>query len=92
MIPTLLVLLVANGVALGLFAYDKRLAGRGKPRISENRLLQWSLLGPVGASAGIFWIRHKSRKSSFLIRYAIVMLISVSLHIAAGYFFLPKLL
>lgn len=50
-----------------VYAMDKRRAQRGQRRIPEVWLLFWTLLGGGGALYGIFRVRHKNRKASFLL-------------------------
>lgn len=81
---TLATLGILNATSLTAYWLDKCKARRGKPRISEARLLQLSLLGPLGSIPGIWWLRHKTRKPSYLLKYLAVMILSLALHIAAG--------
>jgi uncharacterized membrane protein YsdA (DUF1294 family) len=59
--------LVLNAAAFLSFGKDKRHARSGKRRTSENRLLLWSMLGPLGAFAAMHIYRHKTRDSKFLL-------------------------
>lgn len=81
-----LVLLVAGGwylvvsvVSIAQYWLDKRAAVRGGWRISERTLLVTDLLG--GWPGGLLarrWLRHKTRKGSYRLRFALV----VAVHIA----------
>ena len=77
---------VLNLVSFLTYWFDKRRAGTGKDRISESRLLQLSFLGPVGSVPGIWWVRHKTKKVSYLVKYFAVLTLSIAAHIAIGYF------
>lgn len=74
---------------LGCFiAYyiDKSRARRDRDRISEARLLQLSFIGPLGSIPGIWGLRHKTRKVSYMVKYGIVMALSLAGHLLVGYF------
>jgi uncharacterized membrane protein YsdA (DUF1294 family) len=59
-----------NLCAFLVFGWDKRQARLGRRRISERALLLLALTaGAPGAIAGIFFFRHKTRKTAFLIRF-----------------------
>ncbi len=62
--------------AFGLFAWDKWRAGRpGARRIAESTLLWASMLGGwPGGLLGILLLRHKSAKTSFLLKFAAVFI------------------
>jgi uncharacterized membrane protein YsdA (DUF1294 family) len=54
-------------VTFGLYWWDKRAAMHGHWRVSERTLHMLALLGGwPGAWLGQHWLRHKSRKRSFL--------------------------
>jgi uncharacterized membrane protein YsdA (DUF1294 family) len=75
----LLVLVVLNAVSFALFGIDKRRARRGTGRISEQALLLSALVsGTIGAWAGVFAFRHKTRKPSFLIPLAAASVIDLA--------------
>jgi uncharacterized membrane protein YsdA (DUF1294 family) len=76
----LLALVVLNVVSFALFGIDKRRAVRGSRRISENALLLSALVsGTIGAWAGVFVFRHKTRKLSFLIPLVCASLIDLAI-------------
>ncbi len=61
------------------YAIDKHKARRGKWRIPEKVLLLMSLFGgALGATIGMYTIRHKNRKWYFVV----VNIMSLLLHIA----------
>ena len=79
MSAVLLLLVVLNAVSFAMFGIDKRRARRGDRRISERALLLSGLVsGTVGAWAGVFAFRHKTRKPSFLVPLAAASLIDVA--------------
>jgi uncharacterized membrane protein YsdA (DUF1294 family) len=76
----LLLLVVLNAMSFAMFGIDKRRARRGSRRISERALLLSGLVsGTVGAWAGVFAFRHKTRKPSFLVPLAIASLIDLAI-------------
>ena len=61
-------IVVINAFAFGAYAWDKSLAQRGKHRVSETNLLLFALLGGwIGALSACYSLRHKVRKSSFMV-------------------------
>lgn len=75
----LLVLVVLNAASFAMFGIDKRRARRGDRRISERALLLSGLVsGTIGAWAGVFAFRHKTRKPSFLLPLAAATVIDLA--------------
>jgi uncharacterized membrane protein YsdA (DUF1294 family) len=75
----LALLVVLNLVSFALFGIDKRRARRGEWRISESTLLLSGLVsGTIGAWAGVYTFRHKSRKPSFLLPLALASVIDLA--------------
>jgi uncharacterized membrane protein YsdA (DUF1294 family) len=67
-----------NIIAFFTYGLDKLYARGHAWRITERTLLIIALLGgTVGALAGIKLFRHKTRKSSFLIWIAIILVIQI---------------
>lgn len=72
-------------VALSLFAFglavlDKSRARRGAPRIPERALLGSALVGgSPGLLLGMLLARHKTRKPSFLLGFALVVALQVGI-------------
>ena len=61
-----------------LFGFDKRSATRGGYRISEFVLLLLSFLGgSVGSLLGILIFRHKTSKTSFKIKFGLILLAQI---------------
>ncbi len=70
------------GVTWFVYARDKRRAGLGERRVPESALLALALLGgSPAAAAAILVLRHKTRKTSFLLKFAAVAAIQVGLAI-----------
>ena len=65
--PLLVLLVVLNVVSLVLFGIDKFEAINGGWRVSEATLLLVAFLGPFGATGGMLFFRHKTRKAKFLL-------------------------
>jgi len=59
-----------------IFGFDKRKAVKHQRRISENTLLTATFFGgTVGALLGMLIFRHKISKRSFLLKFALIVLI-----------------
>ncbi|MCL2560416.1 MAG: DUF1294 domain-containing protein [Turicibacter sp.] len=72
----LVCLLIMNVVTLMLYWTDKRRAVKGRFRISEGTLLFFTLFfGALGASIGIYGLRHKTKKAKFRISVALGLVI-----------------
>jgi uncharacterized membrane protein YsdA (DUF1294 family) len=78
-------LAVLNLLCLAVYWADKLKATRGKARVPESKLLLFTFLGPVGSVAGVWWVRHKNRKVSYLAKYVPVLLLSVFGHIGLAW-------
>lgn len=70
-----------NLVSFIVYFVDKRLAIAQKRRIPEAKLLILAFLGPFGAIPGIWLIRHKTRKFSYLIKCIPLLILSIALQI-----------
>ena len=67
---------LASFVAFGLCLWDKRQTRRMKTRIPERSLLLWALFGgSPGLILGMLVARHKTRKATFLIPLAFVVIL-----------------
>ena len=63
-----------------VYARDKRQAGLHGRRIPESALLGLALLGgSPAAAAAMLILRHKTRKASFLLKFAAVVVLQVGL-------------
>lgn len=63
-----LILLIWNISVFATYASDKRRAKKDERRVPEKRLLTMAaLFGSLGALAGTYLTRHKTRKNKFRI-------------------------
>ena len=68
--------LLVNLVTFFLYWLDKRAAYWGKARVPEKVLLFWIFLGGnIAALVASALFRHKTKKSSFKIKFALVMML-----------------
>ncbi len=68
---------VMSAVAFLAFGIDKWKAGHHRWRIPESTLLLTAfLLGAPGAWAGVRTFRHKTRKTPFLVKLALVTVVN----------------
>ncbi|MBR7781319.1 DUF1294 domain-containing protein [Undibacterium luofuense] len=68
--------LALNVLTYGLFALDKRQAVRNAWRVPERHLLLAVLLGGwAGAMLAMRICRHKRKKTSFLLRFALALIV-----------------
>lgn len=76
----LIYLLLINATALLLMLIDKQKARRSRCRISESALL-WSAIlgGSVGALAGMYLFRHKTRHKKFTLGVPAILMVQVAL-------------
>lgn len=76
-------IVVASTVTASLYCWDKWAASKGHRRIREQTLLTCSILGgwPGGLAAGRL-LRHKTRKSSYRIGFAICAAVNIASLIA----------
>lgn len=81
---------IASVWAFLLFGFDKWRAGRtGRRRVAESSLWLVSALGGwPGGLLGIVMFRHKSRKPSFLFKFALALVVWAAL--VAGVWKLTK--
>lgn len=78
----LLGLLVWNFVTFTLMGLDKRRAKKGKWRISERTLLGTAfLLGAYGATAGMFFFRHKTKHWYFRLLLPLFAILQTALYL-----------
>lgn len=70
--------LLASAVCFGVYAMDKAAARAGRWRTSESTLLLMGLAcGWPGAALAQQWMRHKSSKPSFRIRFWATVLLNM---------------
>lgn len=70
----LIYLEIINLVSFALFGIDKRRAKRGRWRISETALILSAVLGGgIGALAGMYLFRHKTKKKKFTVGIPVII-------------------
>lgn len=73
-------LLLLNGVGFAVAAADKRRAGRGGRRVAERTFHGLALCGAwPGIVVAFLLLRHKTRKTRFLVPFACAVLVNVAL-------------
>ena len=78
--PVLLYLIIINAAAFLLMLADKLKAKRGAWRISEATLLGMAAIGgSVGALAGMYLFRHKTRHLKFTLGIPLILLAQIVL-------------
>ena len=76
----LVLFFVINGVAFILAGYDKYLAIKNKRRIPENTLFFFEAIGgTIGLLLAMLLFRHKTSKSSFIIKFTIILIIQIGI-------------
>jgi uncharacterized membrane protein YsdA (DUF1294 family) len=76
----LLYFFIVNIIEFILAGYDKYLAVKHKRRISENTLFTIAFFGgSIGLLLAMFLFRHKTSKSSFIIKFGIIILVQIVL-------------
>ncbi|MCD0469414.1 DUF1294 domain-containing protein [Flavobacterium sp. JAS] len=76
----LLYFFIVNIIAFVLAGYDKYLAVKHKQRIPENTLFATAFFGgSVGLLLAMLSFRHKTSKSSFIIKFGIILLLQIVL-------------
>jgi uncharacterized membrane protein YsdA (DUF1294 family) len=84
--------LAINLIAFVLIGYDKRLAFKNKNRISEKTLLLWVALGgTIGSSLAMSIFRHKTVKTSYLLKFLGIVSLQIITIISVFYFDLISL-
>ena len=80
-------ILILNGIAFMLTAYDKHLAKARKHRIPERTLLGFVFLGgTIGSGLAMLIFKHKTSKTSYLSRFWGILFIQVFLVFMWFYF------
>ncbi len=73
-------IVLINIIAFGAMYWDKKRAIKGKWRIKENTLLLLVLLGGgIGAIAGMYTFRHKTKKMAFVIGFPLILICQIIL-------------
>ena len=74
----LLYFLIINFVVFTIAGYDKYLATKNKRRIPENTLFSMALLGgSIGLLLAMLLFKHKTSKSSFIVKFCGIFLIQI---------------
>ncbi len=78
--PLISILTSVNIATFALYGYDKFQATRNGSRVPEYILWLTALLGgTIGALVGMHTFKHKTRKSSFQIVVAVILLVQIGL-------------
>jgi uncharacterized membrane protein YsdA (DUF1294 family) len=92
MILILYFFLLVNFMAFITIAYDKQLAIKNKNRISEKTLLVWVAIGgTIGSSLAMSFFRHKTAKTSYLLKFFGIVSLQIITIITLFYFDLISL-
>lgn len=84
--------LAINLIAFVLIVYDKQLAIKNKNRISEKTLLTWVAIGgTIGSSLAMSIFRHKTAKTSYLLKFFGIVSLQILTIITLFYFDLISL-
>jgi uncharacterized membrane protein YsdA (DUF1294 family) len=76
----LLYFLFVNIIVFILAGYDKNQARKNKRRIPENTLFFFEAIGgTTGLLLAMLFFRHKTSKTSFIIKFSLILLIQVVL-------------
>ncbi|MEP6663577.1 MAG: DUF1294 domain-containing protein [Verrucomicrobiota bacterium] len=71
---------IASVLSFVQFGWDKRLAVLSRRRISEMQLIFLAAVGGwPGALLGMHWFRHKTAKTTFLLKFALASVIFTAL-------------
>ncbi|HEU4789078.1 MAG TPA: DUF1294 domain-containing protein [Flavobacterium sp.] len=79
--------LAVNIIAFVLIGYDKKLAQNNKRRIPEQTLLIWVAMGGIiGSSLAMSIFRHKTAKTSYLLKFFGIVSLQIIAIITLFYF------
>ena len=69
-----------NGVSFCVYGYDKWMAKKDKRRIPEKTLLLLAVIGgAIGALAGMYFFRHKTRHWYFVYGMPVILVLQIAL-------------
>lgn len=86
-------LVIINLIAFLAMYIDKRRAKYGKWRIKEHTLFILALLGgSIGAIAGMYTFRHKTKKMRFVIGFPAILVCEVILGVMLYHDFISKII
>lgn len=72
--------LIINIIVFILAGYDKHQARKNKRRIPENTLFFLELIGGTpGLLTAMFFFRHKTSKTSFIVKFSVIFLVQAVL-------------
>jgi uncharacterized membrane protein YsdA (DUF1294 family) len=72
-----------NVVTFFTYGYDKSIAGSKRTRVPETALLLLALAGgTIGALLGMGAFHHKTSKTSFRLKFGIVLVVQIALLVA----------
>lgn len=73
-------LITINLITFFVYGMDKMKSAMGAWRVKEKTLLTLALIGgSIGGIAGIKLFRHKTRKTSFLLPFVVILLLQIGL-------------
>ncbi len=76
----LIYLIIINIIAFMAMYIDKRKAKYGKWRIPEQTLLILAIIGgSIGAIAGMYIFRHKTKKLRFSVGFPVILILQIVL-------------
>ena len=79
----LIYLVIINIIAFLAMYIDKRKAKYGKWRIPEQTLLILAIIGgSIGAIAGMYTFRHKTKKLRFSVGFPVILMLQIILIIS----------
>nr|WP_315247965.1 DUF1294 domain-containing protein [uncultured Flavobacterium sp.] len=79
----LLYFLIINFTVFIIAGYDKYQARKNKRRIPENALFSLAFFGgSIGLLLAMLLFRHKTSKSSFIVKFAMILAIQAAIIIA----------
>ena len=70
-----IIIFILNFITFIVYGVDKLRAKRHKYRISENILLIFGMLAPIGAIFGMIIFRHKTKKFKFTMLIPLFLII-----------------
>jgi uncharacterized membrane protein YsdA (DUF1294 family) len=77
-----------NSLTLIFYGLDKNLAQASATRIPEKQLLLLGLAGgSLGSLVGIHYLRHKSSKTSYLLKLGLILIVHIILVTGIVYYF-----
>lgn len=70
---------IVNIVVFSMYGVDKYKAKHKKWRIPEATLLTAAVFGVLGAMAGMYFFRHKTKKSKFFVTVPVILVLEAIL-------------